>query len=40
MELEWGEEKRQPTLVSRGLDFADVARFDPESVRTKLDLRR
>lgn len=40
MELEWDEDKRQLTLRERGLDFADVARFDPESVRTRPDLRR
>lgn len=28
MKLEWDEEKRQRTLEERGLDFADVARFD------------
>jgi uncharacterized DUF497 family protein len=40
MELEWDEEKRQRNLRERGLDFADVARFDPESVRSRLDKRR
>lgn len=40
MELEWDEEKRQRNLRERGLDFADVGRFDPQSVRTSPDLRR
>lgn len=40
MDLEWDEEKRQRNLRERGLDFADVARFEPESVRTSPDARR
>ena len=28
MKLEWDENKRNQTLAKRGLDFADVARFD------------
>jgi uncharacterized DUF497 family protein len=40
MELEWDEEKRRRNLLERGLDFADVARFAPESVRTDADTRR
>ncbi len=28
MELEWDEAKRQKTLQTRGLDFADVAQID------------
>jgi hypothetical protein len=40
MELEWDEDKRLNTLISRGLDFADAARFDPASIRTWPDLRR
>jgi len=39
MELEWDEEKRQRNLRERRLDFADVARFVPESVRTSSDDR-
>ncbi len=39
MELEWDEDKRQITLQHRGLDFADVERFDPESIVTVPDLR-
>ncbi len=39
MDLEWDEEKRQRNLRERGLDFADVARFLPESVRTSSDDR-
>lgn len=39
MDLEWDEEKRQRTLHERGLDFADIARFDPESVRSRPDSR-
>ncbi len=40
MDLDWDEEKRQRNLRERGLDFADVARFEPESVRTAPDDRR
>ncbi|MHB1103188.1 MAG: BrnT family toxin [Devosia sp.] len=39
MELEWNEEKRRKTLEERGLDFADVGRFDTESIQTFEDLR-
>jgi uncharacterized protein len=39
MELEWDERKRQQALVERGLDFADVARFVPETVVTVRDSR-
>ncbi len=39
-DLEWDEDKRQRVLVLRGLDFADVARFDLGSLVTKPDLRR
>lgn len=28
MKLEWDEPKRQATLAERGLDFADLHRFD------------
>jgi uncharacterized DUF497 family protein len=28
MELEWDEEKRRETLRERGLDLADVVRFE------------
>jgi uncharacterized DUF497 family protein len=40
MELEWDEEKRQRTLRERGLDFADVMFFDPDSVIIDLDIQR
>ena len=40
MDLEWDEEKRQQTLRQRGLDFADVLDFDPESVVTHIDQQR
>ncbi len=39
MELEWDQRKRQQAIVERGLDFADVARFVPESVVTIKDGR-
>jgi uncharacterized protein len=40
MELEWDEEKRQATLRERGLDFADVVYFDPQTVLIDVDTRR
>jgi uncharacterized protein len=40
MELEWDEEKRQRNLRERGLDFADVVYFDPESILVDVDTRR
>ena len=40
MELEWDEDKRQQTLKHRGLDFADVGRFDPDSIVTIPDERQ
>jgi hypothetical protein len=40
LELEWDERKRQNALQRRQLDFADVERFEPESVRTEPDLRK
>ncbi|WP_048647162.1 BrnT family toxin [Nitratireductor soli] len=40
MELEWDEEKRQRTLQERGLDFADVVRFEFGSAITIPDTRR
>lgn len=40
MDLEWDEDKRQDALLGRGLDFADVALIDPDSIDTKPDLRR
>jgi uncharacterized DUF497 family protein len=40
MELEWDERKRQWTWEERDLDFADVVRFDAESLRIYRDLRR
>jgi uncharacterized DUF497 family protein len=39
MELEWDEAKRQWTKDTRHLDFADVERFDYDSVVTWLDDR-
>ena len=40
MELEWDEQKRQWTLENRQLDFADVPRFDYDTVVTWPDVRR
>ncbi len=40
MELEWDEAKRLTTLIERGLDFADVVRFDDTGRVTRPDLRR
>lgn len=40
MELEWDEEKRRRNLRERGLDFADVVYFDPDSVVIDVDARR
>lgn len=40
MELEWDEAKRQRTRKERGLDFADVVRFEFEHAITLPDLRR
>lgn len=40
MELEWDERKRQQTLRERGLDFADVDRFEFASALTLPDLRQ
>jgi uncharacterized DUF497 family protein len=40
LELEWDEVKRQWTLDNRRLDFADVQRFDHDSVITVPDLRK
>ncbi len=40
MELEWDEVKRLGTLRERHLDFADVARFDYDTVVTWPDDRR
>jgi uncharacterized protein len=39
MDLEWDERKRQLTLEERGLDFADVVRFNPDTVVTVRDER-
>jgi uncharacterized DUF497 family protein len=39
MELEWDEDKRQRTARERHLDFADVARFDYDTVVTWPDDR-
>ena len=39
MELEWDEVKRLETLRVRGLDFADVANFDADSLETNEDRR-
>ena len=40
MELEWDEAKRLRTLEERGLDFADVMRFQFETAMTRPDLRK
>jgi uncharacterized DUF497 family protein len=40
MELEWDEAKRRKTLNERHLDFADVVRFDHDTVVTWPDRRR
>ena len=40
MELEWDEAKRQRTLEERGLDFADVIRFEFDTAITAPDARR
>lgn len=37
---DWDEAKRQRTLQDRGVDFADVARFDLATADIKPDLRR
>jgi uncharacterized protein len=39
MELEWDEKKRLNALYERGLDFADVAKFDWDSLETEPDFR-
>jgi uncharacterized protein len=39
MELEWDETKRQQTLQERGLDFAEVSRFDADTIVTVPDTR-
>lgn len=39
MELEWDEDKRQDALQDRNLDFADVERFDADSLDTVEDMR-
>jgi uncharacterized protein len=39
MDLEWDEEKRQRNLRERGIDFASVADFDPDTVITVPDQR-
>jgi uncharacterized DUF497 family protein len=39
MDLEWDEEKRQRNLRERGLDFADVARFEFGAAIVVPDLR-
>lgn len=39
MELEWDEDKRQRTLEERGLDFADVNRFEFSQAVTRPDRR-
>ncbi len=39
MELEWDEAKRRQALEERGLDFADVTRFSPETIVTTRDSR-
>lgn len=40
MEIEWDEEKRLRNLRERGLDFADIARFEFATAITEQDLRR
>lgn len=40
MELEWDEVKRLLTLKERGIDFADVVRFEFETAMTRPDLRK
>lgn len=40
MDLEWDEEKRRITRQMRGLDFADVVRFEPDSLLTVEDMRQ
>ncbi|WP_185983922.1 BrnT family toxin [Aureimonas mangrovi] len=40
MEFEWDEAKRWWNLETRGLDFADVAYFDMNTVLTFEDRRR
>ena len=40
MDLEWDEEKRRKNLQERGLDFADVDKFVPSTVRTRPDTRK
>ena len=37
---EWDETKRLATLSARGIDFADMARFDWEHAETETDFRR
>lgn len=39
MELEWDEEKRQRNRNERGIDFADVVRFEFETATTVADHR-
>ena len=38
-DFEWDVEKRRRALQERGMDFADVLRIDPASVRTEADDR-
>lgn len=40
MELEWDEEKRLRTMEERGLDFADIPRFEQDTLVTGRDMRR
>ena len=37
--MEWNEEKRRATLSARGVDFADVERFEWETAFTREDTR-
>lgn len=39
MDLEWDETKRQWTLETRGMDFADVAFFEFDTAHTVADNR-
>lgn len=40
MILEWDEAKRQITLDQRGLDFADLTKFDWDTAMVARDIRR
>jgi uncharacterized DUF497 family protein len=40
MELEWNEAKRQVTREQRGLDFADLVKFDWDTAMVAPDMRQ